>query len=199
MYYLNPQLLHLIPVFGLCAFVLVLLNYWRKVTLHRQFGDLSLLAETSKPLTKARYVARALFAGLTAAALVLALARPVIPNGSKMIAQGSLDVVTMVDVSRSMAAMDYEGLVPLSAVAKPLVEQDSMRQRIGESPQQSLGGDEPGTRLEIGPARYSRLHARRSKRQSARRGELCRCSFPPGLFDQGYERSALDYRQGADH
>jgi len=153
MHFLNPQLLYLAPVFALAAFAAVLLNYWRRVIVQRRFGDWQLLAETSSPLSRARYFARALFAALTVASLLVSLARPIVPNGAKMIAQGSLDVIAMVDVSRSMAAMDYEGLVPASSLPKPMIDPESVKafrnaRRVDIQP---LGraAEEPGSRLEM--------------------------------------------------
>lgn len=122
MFYLNAQLLYFVPAAALVAVLLVLANYLRKRTMQKAYGDWDLLSQTSKPLSPGRYIARAVFAGLAAALLTLALARPVLQNGSKSIAQGTVDVVAIVDVSRSMAAMDYEGKVPQSAVAKATFE-----------------------------------------------------------------------------
>jgi Mg-chelatase subunit ChlD len=142
MNFLNPQLLHLaLPAAIITAAVLVWLNYWRRKVVQKRVGEWELLADTSKPLPAWRYAARALFAGLTAASLIIALARPIIPNGSKMIAEGTVDVVAAVDVSRSMAAMDYEGKVPQSAVAKPLLNM-TVKSKVPVS-------DEPGSRLEM--------------------------------------------------
>src|SRR5207237_1620540 len=44
-------------------------------------------------------------------ALILALARPSIENGHSEFPVGSVDVIAVVDVSRSMAAQDYKGKV----------------------------------------------------------------------------------------
>lgn len=156
MFYLNAQLLYFVPVAALLAMLLVLVNYKRKRTMQKAYGEDRLLAETSKPLPPSRYVARAAFAAIAAALLMASLARPVMHEGTQSIAQGTVDVVAAVDVSRSMAAMDYEGKVPQSAVAKRLVENVPARQR-GEVDGQPFGtvptkGDRPedtGTRLEM--------------------------------------------------
>lgn len=137
MYYLNPALLYWAPVAALVACLLVFLNFKRKQALHKAYGEWRLLAEVSKPLSTSRYVWRGVFAAASAALLMVALARPVMPDGTRTIAQGTVDVITVVDVSRSMAAMDYEGKVPQTAVAKQLIE---VKKTV----------DEPaGTRLEM--------------------------------------------------
>lgn len=137
MYYLNPVLLYWAPVAALVACLLVFINYRRKRALHKAYGEWRLLSQVSKPLSTSRYILRAVLAAASAALLLVALARPVMPDGTRTIAQGTVDVITIVDVSRSMAAMDYEGKVPPTAVAKQLIE---VKKAL----------DEPaGTRLEM--------------------------------------------------
>lgn len=156
MFYLNAQLLYFVPVAALLAMLLVLVNYRRRRTMQKAYGEDRLLSETSKPLPASRYISRAVFAGVAAALLTVSLARPVLHDGTQSIAQGSVDVVAAVDVSRSMAAMDYEGKVPQSAVAKRLIENLPSRPG-GEDSGQPFGtvptkGDRPedtGTRLEM--------------------------------------------------
>lgn len=156
MFYLNAQLLYFVPVAALLAMLLVLVNYKRKRTMQKAYGEDRLLAETSKPLPPSRYVARAAFAGIAAALLMASLARPVMHEGTQSIAQGTVDVVAAIDVSRSMAAMDYEGKVPQSAVAKRLVENVPARQRgnvdgmpFGTVPTKNDRPEDTGTRLEM--------------------------------------------------
>ncbi|MFA6210559.1 MAG: VWA domain-containing protein [Candidatus Obscuribacterales bacterium] len=156
MFYLNAQLLYFVPVAALLAMLLVLVNYKRKRTMQKAYGEDRLLAETSKPLPPSRYVARAAFAGIAAALLMASLARPVMHEGTQSIAQGTVDVVAAIDVSRSMAAMDYEGKVPQSAVAKRLVENVPARQRgdidgkpFGTVPTNNDRPEDTGTRLEM--------------------------------------------------
>lgn len=139
MYYLNGQLLYLVPVAALLAAVLVFANYRRTIAARRAFGEWRLLSSTSNPLAVSRYVVRGVMAALAAACLMYALARPVIQDGTKSIAQGTVDVIAVADVSRSMAAMDYEGKVPQSAVARRLIEDGKVVDRK----------EDTGTRLEM--------------------------------------------------
>ncbi len=139
MYYLNPSLIYYIPLAAAVAALFVYLNYLRKNAVQRAFGDEQLLNEVSNPLSKARYLTRGILASLAAAALLAALVRPVVQDGSKSIAQGTVDVMAVVDVSRSMAAMDFEGKVPQSAVARRLIDNGEEKVRT----------EDTGTRLEM--------------------------------------------------
>jgi Mg-chelatase subunit ChlD len=155
MFYLNAQLLYFVPVAATLAVLLVLANYWRKRAMQKAYGDGDLLSQTSKPLSRGRYIARAVFAGLSAALLMLSLARPVLQNGTKSIAQGTVDVIAVVDVSRSMAAMDYEGKVPQSAVARATFEpavdaKGKLHNQLNPlSPAKQDHPEDTGTKLEM--------------------------------------------------
>ncbi len=139
MHYLNQGLLYYAPVAAALAALMVYLNFLRKNSVQRAFGEEQLLSSMSKPLSTVRYLTRGLLASLAAAFLVVALARPVIQDGTKTIAQGTVDVIVAADVSRSMAAMDYEGKVPQSAVARRLIE----------TGQEKTRPEDTGTRLEM--------------------------------------------------
>ncbi|MDZ4838311.1 MAG: VWA domain-containing protein [Candidatus Melainabacteria bacterium] len=152
MYFLNSQMLYLMPVAAILAGLLVFVNWRRRQALHRAFGQWDLLSQTSQPLPGSRYFARAALAALTAALLLFALARPIVPNGDKTIAEGTFDVLAVVDVSRSMAALDYEGKVPPTAVAKQLIEPEHLLTNQGRPiPQKGKAGidNDAGTRLEM--------------------------------------------------
>ena len=62
MFYLNAQLLYFVPVAALLAMLLVLVNYRRRRTMQKAYGEDRLLSETSKPLPASRYISRAVFA-----------------------------------------------------------------------------------------------------------------------------------------
>ena len=117
--YLDYLFLQLAPVAVLVAAGLVALAYWKRRSAYKDFGEWQLLAAMSRPVTVTRWVLGGLCAAASVALLMVALARPYIEDGTVSIARGTVDVVAVVDVSRSMAAMDYEGKVPPSAVAKP--------------------------------------------------------------------------------
>lgn len=139
MFYLNPMLLYLAPVAALVAAALVMLDYVRKKGLQNVYGDWQLLSPNSEPLSLPRHLIGAVFIAAAAAMIMVAVSRPVIQEGTRSIAQGTVSVVAVIDVSRSMAAMDYDGKVPSSAVATRQVE----------SGQATIGPEEAGTRLEM--------------------------------------------------
>lgn len=139
MYYLNPHLLYLAPAAALVCALLIFANYKRKVKVHDAFARPDLRASISNPLSKWRYLARGVFATLACAFLALALCRPIVEDGTRTIAQGAVDVIAVVDVSRSMAAMDYEGKVPQSAVARRLIDDGGHLNKV----------EDTGTRLEM--------------------------------------------------
>ncbi len=162
MYYLNPELAKFIPVAALVVPLLVWLNYRRKKALQEEFGNRTLLSGTSKPLSRARYIVRGLATTAAACLIIAALCRPILNRGEKTIAEGTVDVIAVVDVSRSMAAMDYDGKVPQSAVAKRTIEVPRKLNRTvlrglepedepapAPAPQQPQGAEDTGTRLEM--------------------------------------------------
>lgn len=111
MYWQNPEmlwLLFLVPLaVGLCLFA-----YWRRRQLRRAWGDERLIARSSSPLSFRAYLFRAGLIGAGVLLLVLSLARPVVQDGHAELPQGTTDLIVMVDVSRSMAALDYKGRLP---------------------------------------------------------------------------------------
>lgn len=151
MYYLNSQLLYMIPVAAVVSLLLVAFSYWHNSKVANGYGEWKLLANSSKPLSGRLYLVYALLAVLASSSLMLALARPVLPDGTVSIAKGKVDVVAVVDVSRSMAAMDYEGKVPLSMVATSPMEHDGSigGDAAALEKEQIRGQEVAGTRLEM--------------------------------------------------
>lgn len=151
MIFLNNELLIFIPVAALVAGLLVFVNWRRRKAMQAQFGDWDLLSQTSNPLSRNRFIARATLAAITAGLLVFALARPVVPNGTKTIAEGTVDAIAVVDVSRSMAALDYDGKVPPSAVEKRLIEPTRQFDNFGRpiARKEEAEDKDAGTRLEM--------------------------------------------------
>lgn len=97
----------------LAALPLVLgLTLWmalaRRRRLQAEYGDAELIARFTVSLSSRRLWLKALATGLTLASLLLALARPTMSGGDSSYPSGSIDVVAVVDVSRSMAVPDYK-------------------------------------------------------------------------------------------
>ncbi len=147
MSFINPGLLYWLPAALVVPLLLVGLNFWRARRLLSGYGDWKLIAKSSRPVPCWRYALKALSASLCASALIVALARPFVDDGTTTISQGTVDVVAVIDVSRSMAAMDYEGKVPLSVVPKDLITPEERYYNYDQKPKQEV--QVAGTRLEM--------------------------------------------------
>ena len=112
MYFLQPQTLWWLAVLPPLAALFVLLAWFLKERFLTAFGDRQLMSKLSQPIAAWRYVSKGALAAATAALLIVAVARPSVPNGVTRIQKGTLDVVAVVDVSRSMAAQDYKDKLP---------------------------------------------------------------------------------------
>lgn len=112
MYFLQPRTLWWLAVLPPAAAALVWLAWFLKERFLTAYGDRRLIDKNSRPLSKWRFLTKALLAAGGAALLVVALAHPAITDGHAKIQKGTLDVVAVVDVSRSMAAQDYKDKLP---------------------------------------------------------------------------------------
>ncbi len=108
----NPLVLWLLvvipPVVALSAY----LAFVRKNLLRGSYGQEHLIKEASRKPSRKLAVGRAVTLFVGVALLVVALAQPSIENGKAEFPEGTTDVVVLVDVSRSMAALDYKGKMP---------------------------------------------------------------------------------------
>lgn len=111
MHFLNPLVLWALALIPPCGAILVWLAWRRKQQLQTFYGEEQLWRRYSRPLGQAAYQLKALWVFLSLAAFVIALARPSLRNGRAELPSGSVDVIAVVDVSRSMAAQDYEGKI----------------------------------------------------------------------------------------
>jgi hypothetical protein len=113
MHFLAPQALWFLLLVPLAAFAAGA-TWQRKLAALTQYGESRLVARYSnQDLTSRRsrllHVALITF-GVTAA--ILAMARPSLEQGRQEFPRGTVSVVAVVDVSRSMAAEDYRGKIP---------------------------------------------------------------------------------------
>lgn len=111
MHFLNEVVLWALTLVPPCGAALVWLAWRRKQQLQSYYGEEKLVARYSKPARKETYQFKALWAFLALAAFIVALARPSFEHGRTEFPSGSADVMAIVDVSRSMAAQDYQGKV----------------------------------------------------------------------------------------
>ncbi len=171
MHFLNPMMFWAAPLVPLGA-IMVWLAWRRKKQLQDYFGEQPLVERFSKPLRKEAYQFKALWVMLALSAFIIALARPALENGTDDFPMGSVDVVTIVDVSRSMAAQDYKGKIP----------------------GQYFGG---GTRLDM--ARYLIIN---DVIPSLRNNRLGVVTFAGHAFPQAFlttDMQALGFVLGTDH
>lgn len=110
--FMNIQALWLVLVVPPAVALFVLGAYARRQLYRQRYGDEHLIAERSATPNRKSAVIRACVLGLSAVLVVLATARPTIENGRAEFPEGTTDVVVLVDVSRSMAALDYKGKIP---------------------------------------------------------------------------------------
>lgn len=108
----TPEVLWLValvpPVVALLAFA----AFMRKQLYRGLYGSEHLIAEKSQAPSRKLALSRAVILGIATALILLATARPTIENGKAEFPEGTTDVVVLVDVSRSMAALDYKGKMP---------------------------------------------------------------------------------------
>ncbi len=114
MHFHTPTVLWLLLVLPPLVVGLLALAFKRKEQLRHIYGSEQLISRDSRPLNRRRHQLRAGVVALAFGLLVLALSRPTIDSGSVEFPQGTTDVVVLVDVSRSMAALDYKGKMPSS-------------------------------------------------------------------------------------
>lgn len=108
MHLLNPEALWLVLAVPLAG-VALWLAWRRHEKLFNDFGDRNLLGPLSELVPSGRFLTKAVLIMLGLAFLVVAISRPSISDGKAEFPHGSIDVIAIVDVSRSMAVPDYKG------------------------------------------------------------------------------------------
>lgn len=109
MHFLNPQALWLLAVLPPLGVLAVWFAFKRKDQFIKDFGEARLVNRNSNHLEPGRYLLKGISVLIAASALILAVARPAFEKGYTEIPVGTVDVITIVDVSRSMAVQDYKG------------------------------------------------------------------------------------------
>lgn len=105
----NPQLLWLLVLVPLFAGLTYKLARSRSSTVQEKFGEEQLIRRFNRSISPARLVIKSLAVALCLSCLILALSRPTRESGKTEFPQGTIDVIAVVDVSRSMAVPDYKG------------------------------------------------------------------------------------------
>lgn len=105
----NPELLWFLALIP----IIVGFTFWlarsRSTTVHDQFGEPELIERFNQKIPLLRLIGKAIAVALCLAGLVLALSRPTMDSGKTEFPMGTIDVIAVVDVSRSMAVPDYKG------------------------------------------------------------------------------------------
>jgi Ca-activated chloride channel homolog len=122
----------------------VMAAFGRKQAFISAYGERKLTANQTRSMTKRLAWTRAVAAALGVAMMIVALARPVLDSGRVEFPQGTTDVIVLVDVSRSMAALDYKGKMPSDSKFNHGTRLDMARHLIREDVVPALGANRLG-------------------------------------------------------
>jgi hypothetical protein len=112
MHFINHQVLWLLACVPVIAGLSYLLARRRSEKLLDEYGERPLIEPFIEKISKARLALKVLALSLSLVALVVALSRPVQDHGKAEFPTGTIDVMAILDVSRSMAIPDYKGQLP---------------------------------------------------------------------------------------
>jgi hypothetical protein len=112
MMFLKPEILWWLAVVPPLAVAFIWYAYRRQKRFIEKYGEWRLIGKFSERVPAGRYVVKALALSLALAAVIVALARPFQRDARLEYPIGTVDVVAIVDVSRSMASPDYKGKIP---------------------------------------------------------------------------------------
>lgn len=92
------------PIVGLVLW----LAWRREIHLIKRFGETPLFGKFSEFMPVGRFIATAILITAGLAFLILAIAQPIREQGWTEFPHGKVDVISLIDVSRSMAVPDYD-------------------------------------------------------------------------------------------
>lgn len=144
MHFQYPWLLPLLLVIPPLVAGAVMAAYARKLRFVQSYGERKLTERGTKTMSRVLAITRAAVCCLGAAALIIALARPSLDKGKVEFPQGQVDVIVLVDVSRSMAALDYKGKMPQGSAFSHGTRLDMARHAIREDVVPALGANRLG-------------------------------------------------------
>lgn len=144
MHFQYPWLLSLLLVIPPLVAGAVMAAFARKQAFIKSYGERKLTQKGTRTMSRGIALTRAACAALGVAAMVVALAAPSLDSGRVEFPQGSTDVVVMVDVSRSMAALDYKGKMPGGSKFTHGTRLDMARHLIREDVVPALGANRLG-------------------------------------------------------
>ena len=108
MHLIDPTVLWLLVAVPPLAGLALWFAWYRNQRFQDAFGDRKLVGRLSELVSSGTYLAKGFCLVVGLSLLVVALARPSIKNGTAEFPHGTIDVIALVDVSRSMAVPDYK-------------------------------------------------------------------------------------------
>lgn len=108
MHLIDPTVLWLLVAVPPLAALALWFAWKRNERFQNEFGDRKLVGRLSEFVTSGTYLAKGFCLVVGLSLLVVALSRPSIKNGTAEFPHGTIDVISIVDVSRSMAVPDYK-------------------------------------------------------------------------------------------
>lgn len=110
--FMNPERLWSLGVVLPLVFFVAYVGYQAKIAARRRYGQPNLVDRHTQRFTFARVVLGALVWTAIAALLVVAAARPTLPESPDEVQAGTMQVIVVMDVSKSSGAEDYRGKMP---------------------------------------------------------------------------------------
>jgi Ca-activated chloride channel family protein len=116
----------------------------------QQYGEARLIDRFTLPLSRRRFTVLGACWVAIATLLVLTIAEPVAPEAPDTVKAGSMDIVAVSDVSWSMQAEDYRGLMPGSPAGSTVADGASgSRLDMTKFLMKQIMNDTPGNRVGI--------------------------------------------------
>lgn len=118
MHLINPTVLWLLLAIPPLAGLALWFAWKQNESFQDRFGDRKLFGRLSEFVSSGTYAVKAVCLAVGLSLLVVALARPSIKNGTAEFPHGNIDVIAIVDVSRSMAVPDYKSTLDGTSYAE---------------------------------------------------------------------------------
>jgi Ca-activated chloride channel family protein len=141
--FLNPGMLWALIGLPILA-LLVALSYLRRRAMFGAYSHKSLAPKVTRPLPGNRYLVKGALLCLGAGALIVACARPVAEAQQAEFPRGNVDAIAIVDVSRSMAALEYKDKLPQVNKTEHGTRLDMARQLITTKLLPAMRGNQLG-------------------------------------------------------
>jgi hypothetical protein len=91
---------------------LLYFSYKQRLAARREWGEEKLIERFTRPFSAARELAKGALWLSAVTMVVIAAAGPIMTDSPQVVREGSMKLIAVVDVSPSMAAEDYRGVMP---------------------------------------------------------------------------------------